>query len=193
MIKTFHCGLFHNLFITDAAEVILFRCINHIKNDKGEDVTIEMCFEFLDDFEDPVKGGISALVNRYFGDHAYSVTEDETELLEDPTRVEPVGLQMFKSNNHVLQWMVRTHCVIKYLNKFYKFQVRHERTRLLQHPVTRELVSYKWKAYAMPAFLINLAIYLTFLAFLTGFALALPLPTESVCMGDVDDNNCSDG
>ena len=43
----------------------------------------------------------------------------------------------------------------------------------------------------MPGFLINLAIYLTFLAFLTAFALALPLPTESVCKDDV--SYCSDG
>ena len=65
---------------------------------------------------------------------------------------------------------------------------------MLQHPVTRELVSYKWKAYAMPAFLINLAIYFIFLGFLTAFALALPLPSESICDDEnVDEDNCSDG
>ena len=69
--------------------------------------------------------------------------------------------------------------------------MRHEQIRLLQHPVTLELVSYKWKAYAMPAFLINLAIYLTFVAILTAFALALPLPTESVCTEGV--SYCSHG
>ena len=70
-------------------------------------------------------------------------------------------------------------------------QVKYERTRLLQHPVTRELVSYKWKAYAMPVFLINLAIYLAFLACLTAFALVIPLPTDTMCSrSDVD---CTDG
>ena len=110
MIKTFHCGLFHNLFFTDAAEVVLFRCINGVKNDKGEVVAIEMYFEFLDDFQDPVKGCISGLIDRLCGNHCrtYPVTEDETELLEDPTWDEPVGLEKFNSHNHVLQWMVRT-------------------------------------------------------------------------------------
>ena len=78
-----------------------------------------------------------------------------------------------------------------YSNTFYKFQVKYERTRLLQHPVTRELVSYKWKAYAMPVFVINLAIYLVFLAFLTAYAVVIPLPTESLCDGG--SNDCANG
>ena len=52
---------------------------------------------------------------------------------------------------------------------------------MLQHPVTRELVFHKWKAYAMPVFVINLAIYLVFLAFLTAYAVYIPLPTEYSC------------
>ena len=43
----------------------------------------------------------------------------------------------------------------------------------------------------MPAFLIKLAIYLTFLVCLTAFALVIPLPTESMCMSGSDD--CSTG
>ena len=109
MIKTFHCGLFHNLFFTDAAEVVLFRCIKREKNDKGEVVAIEMCFEFLDDFQDPVKGCLSRLVDRLCNSHhsAYSFTEDGTELLEAPKQDELIGLKEFDNHNHVLQWMVR--------------------------------------------------------------------------------------
>ena len=33
----------------------------------------------------------------------------------------------------------------------------------------------------MPVFVINLAIYLIFLAFLTAYAIFIPLPTESSC------------
>ena len=61
---------------------------------------------------------------------------------------------------------------------------------MLQHPVTRELVSYKWKAYAMPVFVINLVIYLAFVAFLTAYAIFIPLPNESSCRVDDD---CSTG
>lgn len=71
-------------------------------------MAIEMNFEFLDDFKDPVKGGIHGLVNRlYASSHTNSGIEDETELLENPTQVEPEGLEKFKSQNHVLRWMVR--------------------------------------------------------------------------------------
>ena len=77
------------------------------------------------------------------------------------------------------------------LNIIYKFQVKYERTRLLQHPVTRELVSYKWRAYAMPAFMISFTIYVVFLACLTAFALVIPLPTELECRSGSED--CSTG
>ena len=44
----------------------------------------------------------------------------------------------------------------------------------------------------MPAFLINLAIYLVFLAFLTAFAVVIPLPNEKpVCKGGTID--CTEG
>ena len=56
--------------------------------------------------------------------------------------------------------------------------------------MTRELVSYKWKAYAMPVFMINLAIYLIFLAFLTAFAVVLPLPNDRECE---EDDDCTEG
>ena len=56
--------------------------------------------------------------------------------------------------------------------------------------MTRELVSYKWKAYAMPVFMINLAIYLIFLAFLTAFAVFLPLPNDRECE---EDDDCTEG
>ena len=35
----------------------------------------------------------------------------------------------------------------------------------------------------MPAFFINLAIYLVFLGFLTAFVVVLPLPREDICDG----------
>ena len=35
--------------------------------------------------------------------------------------------------------------------------------------------------YAMPAFIVNLAIYLVFLAFLTAFVVVLPIPGEGIC------------
>lgn len=42
----------------------------------------------------------------------------------------------------------------------------------------------------MPAFFINLAIYLVFLGFLTAFVVVLPLPREDTCDGGP---NCDEG
>ena len=44
----------------------------------------------------------------------------------------------------------------------------------------------------MPVFLINLAIYLAFLACLTAFALVIPLPTDRLC-SSASDVDCTDG
>ena len=113
MIKTHYCDFFHNLFITDAAEVVLSQCIDFVPNDK-EVNTIKISFEFLDDIQDPVKGGNSGLVNRLCSHccKMYSVnnTDDETEQTGHPTHFEqrePARLKKLNSNNHVLQWMVK--------------------------------------------------------------------------------------
>lgn len=92
----------------DAAEVVLFRCINQIKNDKGEVTAIEMCFEFLDDFQDPIKGGIYGLVHSCCHD---SSTQDEYLELQggNSLRVRkfPTSPVKFDNQNHILQWMVK--------------------------------------------------------------------------------------
>ena len=97
------------LLILDAAEVVLFQCINKIKNEKGEVTAIEMNFEFLDDFQDPIQGGLYGVVNTLFGKTS---TNNETSDLQAGSvefhRTEPPPLVKFNSHNHILQWMVRT-------------------------------------------------------------------------------------
>ena len=44
----------------------------------------------------------------------------------------------------------------------------------------------------MPVFVLNLAIYLVFLVFLTAYAVYIPLPTESSCHVD-DYDDCPTG
>ena len=86
-------------FFLDAAEVVLFRCINQIQNDKGEVTAVEMSFEFLDDFQDPIKGGIYGAINTLFANPA--AEDDSTQFQK---HLSPVK---FNRHNHVLQWMVR--------------------------------------------------------------------------------------
>jgi len=68
--------------------------------------------------------------------------------------------------------------------------VKHERIGLLQHPVTRALISHKWKAYAMPYSITLLGIYLIFLAFLTAFATVMPFPIGNQCTNASRTMNC---
>ena len=85
---------------------MLFRCINQIKNDKGEVTAIEMSFEFLDDFQDPVEGGIYGLINTVFSNPSQGGTLGLQTV--DPTlwknKSSPIK---FNKHNHVLQWMVK--------------------------------------------------------------------------------------
>ena len=85
---------------------MLYRCINRIQNDNGEVTAIETSFEFLDDFQDPIKGGIYGLVNTLFANP--TVQEDENLELQpvDPKKY-PVSPVKFNKHNHVLQWMVK--------------------------------------------------------------------------------------
>ena len=80
---------------------MLFRCINLIKNDKGEVNAIEMSFEFLDDFQDPVQGGISGLINAVVTDPTVGSRTVAPGLWKNKSS--PVK---FNKHNHVLQWMV---------------------------------------------------------------------------------------
>lgn len=108
-----YCILITKLFPSDAAEVVLFRCINRIQNDKGEVTAIETTFEFLDDFQDPVKGGIYGLVNKIFV--SPNVQDEETQQLTDSQWHQkfPTSPVKFDKHNHVLQWMVTiVHCTM---------------------------------------------------------------------------------
>ena len=86
---------------------MLFRCIKHIKNDKEEVTAIEMSFEFLDDFQDPIKGGLYGLVHSCC--QRLSTQDDSFELEEanaSQAREFPTSPVEFNNQNHVLQWMV---------------------------------------------------------------------------------------
>ena len=98
---------------------MLFRCINRIQNDKGEVTAIEMSFEFLDDFQDPVKGGIYGLINAIFGNS--DVQDEETQQIADSQwhRKFPASPVKFDKHNHILQWMVTASC--SYVAQFYSF------------------------------------------------------------------------
>ena len=119
MSKIFHHRFItYSAFFTDAAEVVLFRCIDQIKNEKGEVTAIEMSFDFLDDFQDPIEGGIYGVVNTLFANPDAEDNISDIEL--NPRSAEksgPVSLVKFQKRNHILQWMVCA-CIICLILKY---------------------------------------------------------------------------
>ena len=116
------------LFSLDAAEVVLFRCINRIQNDKGVVTAIETSFEFLDDFQDPVKGGIYGCINKFFVNS--NVQDEETQQLTDSRwdRKFPTSPVKFDKHNHILQWMVTS--VLYCVAQFYGYPFRSNMSEL---------------------------------------------------------------
>lgn len=96
----------HTLHL-DAAEVVLFQCINQIKNDKGEVTAIEMSFEFLDDFQDPVEGGLYGFINTVFANSSSGATTLGSQTVNPALWKNAETPVKFSQNNHVLQWMVK--------------------------------------------------------------------------------------
>ena len=87
---------------------MLFRYIDTDKNDKGEVTAIEMSFDFLDDFQDPIEGGIYGVVHTLFANP--DAEDDNLEAqVTSSGRVQksgPVSPVKFIKRNHILQWMV---------------------------------------------------------------------------------------
>ena len=95
------------LFSLDAAEVVLFRCINKIKNEKGEVTAIEMSFEFLDDFQDPIQGGIYGLLHTVFSNPGVQDGTLELQTIDPTVWKNAPSPVKFNRHNHVLRWMVK--------------------------------------------------------------------------------------
>ena len=54
-------------------------------------------------------------------------------------------------------------------------------TELLLHPVVISLLRWKWTRYIAWFYFLNLGLYLTFVGFLTAFALTVPNPQLQAC------------
>lgn len=113
---------------SDAAEVVLFRCINRIKNEREEVTAIEMSFAFLDDFEDPVQDGICGLVKRMFADPRHRDQDEIGVELQSMTNTRckkyPKSPKIYSKQNHVLQWMVMEFVYIAYYCNNYSVNFR---------------------------------------------------------------------
>eukprot|EP00300_Choanocystis_sp_HF-7_P011710 c17582_g1_i3.p1 GENE.c17582_g1_i3~~c17582_g1_i3.p1 ORF type:complete len:1068 (-),score=285.05 c17582_g1_i3:954-4079(-) len=57
-----------------------------------------------------------------------------------------------------------------------ELMVKHRREEILHHPVTLQLISYKWRGFGRFVFYLNLVQYSVFIAALTAFVLITPVP-----------------
>ena len=99
------------IIFEDVAEVVLYRCVERIPNEKGETTAIEMSFDCLDDFHDPPGGTFHRCYQALCGGGRNQT--GFTELSTLPQTPSSDGLQpvQFNKQNHVLQWMVTKHTV----------------------------------------------------------------------------------
>ena len=90
----------------DVAEVVLYRCVQRIQNEKEEVTAIELSFDFLDDFQDPPGGMFQKYYQMLCG--SGNDQHDFTELSTLPQTTSSDNMQpvVFDKDNHVLQWMV---------------------------------------------------------------------------------------
>ena len=82
-----------------------------------------MSFEFLDDFQDTIKGGIHGLVNTIFANP--HVQDEGLNPVATTARVQkfPSFPVKFKKQNHVLEWMVKENTY--YSNNVMKYFIIH--------------------------------------------------------------------
>ena len=61
-------------------------------------------------------------------------------------------------------------------NVLFPMQINYKRLKLLQHPLVKEYLFYKFCRVALPVFLAHLLLYCIFLVLLTSFAMVSPRP-----------------
>jgi len=55
---------------------------------------------------------------------------------------------------------------------------------LLEHPVVREFLHYKWRYFGLPTFMVHFIFYLLFVLLITALVLVTPLPQGDICSGE---------
>ena len=55
---------------------------------------------------------------------------------------------------------------------------------LLEHPVVREFLRYKWRYFGLPTFMLHFIFYLLFVLLITALVLVAPLPQGATCSGE---------
>jgi len=106
--------------------------------------------------------GRDEIEKEHLGDQ--DMKSQSTDTLDDIDTGESWGPTDYNKSNHPLSIMVECGCL-----------------DLLKHPLIGSLLHYKWKIFGLCYFL-NLLWYISFLAFLTMFALLVPSPLEPTCM-----------
>ena len=90
-----------------------------------------MSFDFLDDFQDPIEGGIYGIVHTLFANPDAEDDISEIEMTSGQVQKSgPASPEKFQKRNHVLQWMVSACILCLTLKQIYFFNFRASMSEL---------------------------------------------------------------
>ena len=92
------------------------------------------------------------------------------------TQLFPRGYIMLLWLNFLLSLLYDTTYMYMYMYVVLSLQVKHERLKLLQHPLISRYITHKWWKVVFFLFLLFILVYILFLIFLTSFTVNLPRP-----------------
>ncbi|KAL5486880.1 hypothetical protein EMCRGX_G019417 [Ephydatia muelleri] len=162
----------------DVAEEVLNRCMHSNASRDGPisvnspEYRVEFVYEFLDDYRDS-----PSLWDRLRG-RSHDAVNFKSQRSNDEDNASIISVDMMKDPGYSTTWgpigFSRLHHPIHLMT-------HSGAVKLLAHPVVVTLVNLKWKRFACYMFVINIVMYMSFLALLTSYALTLPKPARHMC------------
>ncbi|KAL5457261.1 hypothetical protein EMCRGX_G034508 [Ephydatia muelleri] len=162
----------------DVAEEVLNRCMHSNASKDGPisvnspEYRVEFVYEFLDDYRDS-----PSLWDRLRG-RSHDAVHFESQRSNEEDNASIISVDIRKDPGYSTTWgpigFSRLHHPIHLMT-------HSGAVKLLAHPVVVTLVNLKWKRFACYMFVINIVMYMSFLALLTSYALTLPKPARHMC------------
>ncbi|XP_067950977.1 transient receptor potential cation channel subfamily A member 1 homolog isoform X2 [Watersipora subatra] len=124
--------------------------------------------------------------------------------VESGETVKAYSYELLEDRSVILDWVVegKAHAsdIERYLNNRFKVRDNHplsimvegQEEKLLAHPLVTSLLSRKWKGLARYFYYAHLLLHITFLVFMTSFALTVPSPYEGLSLALNDSTTLSE-
>ena len=187
----------------DMAEKVLSKCVIKDKKSDPDNPSFKFKFEFIDDtyyaskYIDGSgsvdKNEISDTVSLFSSDNGDSNTADYFNK-SDSNRDSKITRILYDidGNLNSESQSYNSSCSVLCENHALNLMVKFGRKELISHPLTLELLDYKWKRYGRIVYFANLTVYMLFMICFNFFMLATPAPYAFADYGSVNftDGNC---